>query len=310
MSKNFETEYKNNAMKNVPDLWDRIEAGIDELEAGKDADGSGNTDNTRNTVIDDNVEILDGATVKPQKKIIKFNRYFGIAAAVLLVGIAVVGASALKSSFTGTAMEESYAPMSGANASNQEAMGDFAAEESVDTEVPMVEETEESVNCEAMSEEMETAMAKEDSVNDETMLEEAENAMTKEDSVNDKTMTEEAEALDNDMVKEAVTGNVRNVKNSGSDLGNTTSEKIMGLPVGEVFDGIEYIIVEETKEGLVIEIQKDPNGVFAFGEVIEVFADINLKQRLLERYANDGEVVLTNSLKYTKDSIFEIVETD
>ena len=49
MTKNFEEEYKKYATSNVPDLWGRIEAAIDEAESIKDISDRGNTEEDNNT---------------------------------------------------------------------------------------------------------------------------------------------------------------------------------------------------------------------------------------------------------------------
>ena len=81
--KNLETEYKDQISAEVPDLWGRIEAGIDEIEAKKEASTKETKDNT-----------ITSASVEKKDNITYFNKNKGtiakILAAVACLLIAVV----------------------------------------------------------------------------------------------------------------------------------------------------------------------------------------------------------------------------
>lgn len=85
--KNLETEYKDQISAEVPDLWGRIEAGIDEIEAKKDASKEASTTEANATTI-------TGASIEKKDNITYFNKNKGtiakILAAVACLLIAVI----------------------------------------------------------------------------------------------------------------------------------------------------------------------------------------------------------------------------
>lgn len=85
--KNLETEYKDQVSAEVPDLWGRIEAGIDEIEAKKAASKEAPTTEANATTI-------TGASIEKKDNITYFNKNKGtiakILAAVACLLIAVV----------------------------------------------------------------------------------------------------------------------------------------------------------------------------------------------------------------------------
>jgi len=85
--KNLETEYKDQISAEAPDLWSRIEAGIDEIEAKKDVSKDAFTKESKATTITD-------ASIKKKDNITYFNKNRGtiakILAAVACLLIAVV----------------------------------------------------------------------------------------------------------------------------------------------------------------------------------------------------------------------------
>lgn len=85
--KNLETEYKDQVSAEVPDLWGRIEAGIDEIEAKKDASKEAPTTEANATTI-------TGASIEKKDNITYFNKNKGtiakILAAVACLLIAVI----------------------------------------------------------------------------------------------------------------------------------------------------------------------------------------------------------------------------
>ena len=85
--KNLETEYKDQISAEVPDLWGRIEAGIGEIEAKKDASKEAPTTEANATTI-------TGASIEKKDNITYFNKNKGtiakILAAVACLLIAVI----------------------------------------------------------------------------------------------------------------------------------------------------------------------------------------------------------------------------
>ena len=143
--RNFEDEYRKYAKSSAPDLWDRIEAGIDALTEDKQ---SGNAEETKGIIAaEDNkvIRISDydnkgesdrekNSTGTGTKKITHMSRYFGIAAAVacalLVVGVTGRMGKALSSN---SAAESAAAPAAASEAPAAEApAADMAAEAAPD----------------------------------------------------------------------------------------------------------------------------------------------------------------------------------
>ncbi len=144
--RDFEDEYRKYAKSSAPDLWDRIEAGIDALTEDKQ---SGNAEETKGIIAaeEDNkvIRISDydnkgesdrekNSTGTGTKKITHMSRYFGIAAAVacalLVVGVTGRMGKALSSN---SAAESAAAPAAASEAPAAEApAADMAAEAAPD----------------------------------------------------------------------------------------------------------------------------------------------------------------------------------
>ncbi len=118
--KQLETEYKNAISSELPDLWSRIEAGVDEYEASKKAN-------------DQAININDYR--KNNNKAIIYIKRFSVAAASILVLAVVIKAFSLggAKSASPTAMSDAAAPA----AAYEEAAGDnaeYAAEAAAEAE--------------------------------------------------------------------------------------------------------------------------------------------------------------------------------
>jgi len=93
--KNLETEYKDQISAEVPDLWGRIEAGIDEIEAKKDASKEAPTPEANATTI-------TGASIEKKDNITYFNKNKGTiaknlaAVACLLIAVVAIRGGVLR----------------------------------------------------------------------------------------------------------------------------------------------------------------------------------------------------------------------
>ena len=124
MSKNFEEEYKKLALDEVPDLWDRIEAGLSEKSApathapGDQREAAGKQDRAYRKKSD-----KQGKTVR-----VFFRRYAGAVAAVFCVFIIIpavmligrTGNKSLSEKMADTAMEESAFEITAEESSGEE----------------------------------------------------------------------------------------------------------------------------------------------------------------------------------------------
>lgn len=147
MNKDFEIEYKNYAADNLPDLWSRIEAGIDEIEANNTADAK---------AVSDIPVTESNSTDTKEKKIVKFNikRYSGLiaAAACLLIAIPAIIMVSKSSSKNANSAECAVAPSYDySSAAETEAEADTYCDEAADYSYS------EDASAEAVNEECEVA---------------------------------------------------------------------------------------------------------------------------------------------------------
>ena len=129
---NFENEYRKHSAETTPDLWARIEAGIDEYEASnaKTESESITKDNPEQTIKNNVISIND-------KKKINITKYIGIiaAAACLLIAIPAIVLMKDNSSHSETtaseavsAAEEAAAPMEAPAAAEYEEVAEVTDE--------------------------------------------------------------------------------------------------------------------------------------------------------------------------------------
>lgn len=156
MSKNFETEYKKYADNTVPDLWSRIEAGVDAYEDSiKNETGSEETKTGKIVNIEDynkkkEVEIKpenevrseagsNRVTEEKRKKVLNYKPYIGaLAAAACMFLVVVIMKNVISSSNSATSAESAASPaaMDSAPAQMEEAeepKANAAAEADVET---------------------------------------------------------------------------------------------------------------------------------------------------------------------------------
>ena len=150
---NFENEYKNYAKESTPDLWDRIEAGVDAYEASQSSANNQSNENQSNIVSFNKEE--SEVKVTPSKK--NWKKYSGLivaAAAVIIVAPAIIlmsdgGLSKVDSA--PTAMDAQ--PMMSETAAEEAAEPSYEDSESVNAATEDVAEEETATTDEAPAEE-------------------------------------------------------------------------------------------------------------------------------------------------------------
>lgn len=170
---NFENEYKNYAKESTPDLWDRIEAGVDAYEASQSSANNQSNENQSNIVSFNKEE--SEVKVTPSKK--NWKKYSGLivaAAAVIIVAPAIIlmsdgGLSKVDSAPTAmdaqpmmseTAAEEAAEPSYEDSESVNAATEDVAEEETATTDEAPAQEA--APVCEAPAESAEVSDEAED----------------------------------------------------------------------------------------------------------------------------------------------------
>lgn len=133
MNKNFENEYKNMILTDIPDLWDRIEAGLPE-QNGQEQKQT-NQEHAKTTPQKENISYIDSTTKK--RRTHNNVRYGGwIAAAICL---AIVIPAVMVGARVGRLGQHSESAMDDRNA--MEADGAHEAENSVDEAPAYVEQS-------------------------------------------------------------------------------------------------------------------------------------------------------------------------
>lgn len=150
MSKNFETEYKKYADNTVPDLWSRIEAGVDayeesirETEAGSEEKITGKIVNIEDYNKNKVTDIQEDKTNKTRKKI-NIKPYIGAIAACACMFLVVIAIKSISSSSQSAATAESAAP---AAAPMAEAATDSDTDYAPAAEEAYAESVEESIDA-------------------------------------------------------------------------------------------------------------------------------------------------------------------
>ena len=106
MSKNFETEYKKYADSAVPDLWSRIEAGVDAYEESIRKDSEVTAEKETGKIV--NIDSYNRNN--KEKKKINYKPYLGAIAACACMFLVVIAIKSIDSSKSATASAESAAP--------------------------------------------------------------------------------------------------------------------------------------------------------------------------------------------------------
>lgn len=232
MSKNFEKEYKELAQNEIPDLWDRIEAGLKEKSAP------------------------ENSTKNKTKIIVIFKRYAGLAAAILCVAIIIPafrlifqsGGKSDTSEAYDTAIDEAAydvaeAAEEAAEAETDEIIEAAGAETDEDTQTAGIKEaatemydTSEGSSAEEMN--REAAVAESESYDNAA-------ASTAEDLMSDK---EEQKQEESSVIKNVIV----QVKEENNDVYGAD-----GKPLG----GTVYTVV----------ICEDASGALKEGEQIEIY---------------------------------------
>ena len=270
MNKSFEIEYKKFAGNNVPNLWDRIEEGIDKLEAAEKSAAKVNEENSANENVKSNVidfrEFSSDDNVKKEKSkktvIINYISTHGVQVIAAVCSIFIIpgviilavrnsGNFSMMESATSAPMADSAAP------AYDEATyeSDACAEEALDAAQSFNAEEfyEESADAEEYAPAEEVAEAAvEEVVEEETMAEEAaEEVASSEAEVTDEAPAETSDyrnrtkSANADTVLQCLSG-VLICVNAVNDDG-TFEIKMINDP-GKVIEENEILTVTMSKE--------------------------------------------------------------
>lgn len=269
MSKDFEQAYRELAQTEVPDLWDRIEAGLSE----KSAPAAFKIDKA---VKEKETEELKGAD---RKIFIFMRRYSAVAAAlvcvaILIPAISLIGEFGIGGSKSEEAIESAQEPA----AMWEEAADEAPAEMAVVTEESM-EETAGYVEEEA-AEEMAVEAAAEESVDEAPEAEYAEDM----NAANAENVKETADVEMADGVRtEAARAEKYQEEQGLSEAGSLslpdrcpegTVVRDVQIKVLEVSDMMKYFENSDREDlGCIctVEVQKQPEGLLTEGEQIDIF---------------------------------------
>lgn len=287
MSKSFENEYREYAKNNVPDLWSRIEAGIDALEDAQETDSN------------DNIEITEAtnqsrATVKKQPVITAFRKYSGLLVACAAAAI-VIPSFIIISRQTARSNETMSAPMSDSSATMETAAEDFET-----FEAPSYDMTDDEVY-----EADEAPVAAEEAYEETSEEVYAESACAEE-------ACEDASEATNFQSNLAA---VRSKSVSGATTADNAADDIRifeGLQSGDILCEVEYTIVSKNDDGTyLISIVNDPNGYLEPNEQICVSAAVSQEDLLSAQNVLNGDSIVQSTLQYMDDAeIPFIISTD
>lgn len=235
MSKDFEQAYKELAQNEIPDLWDRIEAGIESRSTPTDGRVSDMQDELKAPFSlqedpeESRLHELDENVIRKKKGLFYYRRYAGMAAAVICAAI-IIPAVAVIHHYTGLTLSKN---MSGSGQMTEEI--DMAAEEAAEEEsmadttadTAMLPGTEEAAvesaaaDAEAVSEDSAPWEAGEGS--GELSDEEEEQLPEKQSENSAASGAIKAESAEEDSMMDAAADQVSGDKSSGLEEGNRDS---------------------------------------------------------------------------------------
>lgn len=269
MSKDFEQAYKELAQSEIPDLWDRIEAGLSEKstpEKGKNQE---------------------------RKKQIYFRRYAGMAAAVLCVVLIVPAAlfmgqlgqkgSTMEGAADQSAMEES---METAECAPEDAEGGelygMPQEEADGLVESMADAGTDAVQDSAAGAAMADTAVEESRGN---VLQDCEEKMERESAVESE--NQKAESLASQKQREL------------AELADgTVIEKVTVEITGETTELNDSDDINEIGVVLTAVVCKDESGLFEEGEQIEIFVPIYSSSMLIEDETFEVELIYRSNKEY------------
>ncbi|MCR5673257.1 MAG: hypothetical protein K6F87_06035 [Lachnospiraceae bacterium] len=285
MTRNFENEYRQYADSNVPDLWGRIEAAIDESSKKEE---ERKTDKNRSHKSDNKVIAF----------VSKYSAYIAACACILLT----IGAiSLINRTKSGTANESAamadYAPAAAEEAAEPAASS--AAEASVENAAPAAEETysDEAPYDAFMAENKADAEAPAPEMSEAESVSEA---------------NEAAETYNDHAITEGATNSYRAEKSNGRTLTGNAEANIMA----ESEEAAAEAADEETKDGdyydyVIICTVTDIEGTIVSGskEDKSHAITVRVKDALSAPFEDNEEVVLTAGDE-AYDSLKKLISAD
>ncbi|MGN1179876.1 MAG: hypothetical protein ACI4SD_01590 [Suilimivivens sp.] len=285
MNRDFETAYKELAENEVPDLWDRIEAGLGEKSApvNRKAESGKNTVSDRAKAGSGEKIILVRGRSRTELFI---RKYATLAAAVVCLMILIPTAIMLRQA-SGKSLSESAAT---AEAFTTAEMAEKAEAETVEEAGAAAWEeaaAEEAVAAEEAPAEAVTEMA--EAVGEEPVKEAA-------------AMADEAKEAQPDMLAQQAAAGKK--EQFASTLTNVTIkvEKVQEQPENEITN--DNAELEETGIYYTVIVQNDPSGVLKEGEEITLFVPVTSSARL----SLDGIFELDLALSEKSDYIYTVTE--
>lgn len=268
MSKDFEQAYRELAQNEIPDLWDRIEAGLSEKSTPE----------------------KEKKKPSEKRKHIYYGRYVGMAAAVLCVALIIPAAlfldqSMQKSESTGIAEEQEQGQMnqSGMNDSMMEESSEAAAEdvgaEKMDELVSSAETVAEAADDTSGIEDY--AVTNEDSGSvqsedmDEMRMADAESKNKKTESLSSQKQRGETELADDNVIEKVTV----KITEETAKIDNSENMK----ETGAVYTAI---------------IDRDETGFFEEGEKIEIFVPLDSSTTFIENTIYEVDLIYRRNEKY------------
>ena len=311
---NFEIEYKKSALESTPDLWARIEAGVDAYEeATKVEEEKYEEKITENE--ENNIENIGDY----KKKKFNFRKYAGIiavAACLLIVAPAIMfisNNSFAGANFTAEVTAEAPMVMEEATAEAPMVMEEAAAEapmEAVADEAPM-EEAAEAPMEETVAEEADLEIATNDEAPAQTMAK----AVRAEETIEEEATIEEAAVKDSNcalraMLDDQIDASADEIYVLDSNTPQTrvrlfvdrdiTDFRIMKITVngysddeGVIYTSEELYDVDELKEGDELVLEMSFAGDIPQYAVSFIDSDGNECVLLISKSGKDGSIVLS-----------------
>lgn len=276
MKKDFETAYKELANAEVPDLWDRIEAGLSEKSAPAEAKAE---------------ESKEPAPIKKKTKVaVLMRRYSALAAAIVCAVILIPTVIVMKKAGSKFMSESAAEP---AFTTESACYDETVAEEATEAVAEMMEEAS-AAETAAEEPEMERKEAAEESKVESSMAvaeafpqEESASGAVKESAKTDSAMNDAVceDAAPEDYNKQ----NVSELKNIVVKV-KKAEEKPMENGVEE--EGVLYTAV----------VEKNPSGLLQEGEEIQIFIPVVSSVALVE----DGTFELDLALSEREENVYTV----
>lgn len=277
MKKDFEKAYKELAETEVPDLWDRIEAGLSEKSAPAEAKAE---------------ESKEPAPIKKKTKVAVFmRRYSALAAAIVCAVILIPTVIVMKKAGSKFMSESAAEP---AFTTESAYYDEAVAEEAEGASSEMMEESSEETETAAVEPEMERKEAAKESKVENSMAvaeafpqEESASGAVKESAKTDSAMNDAVceDAAPEDYNKQ----NVSELKNIVVKV-KKAEEKPMENGVEE--EGVLYTAV----------VEKNPSGLLQEGEEIQIFIPVVSSVALVE----DGTFELDLALSEREENVYTV----